>query len=132
MNIVLDTNILISSTLWDNSVAQRLLFKLINQDTFIYSSIEILKEYQNVLNRDFGYSNEEIMKIIERMLLFIKLVTPKERIQLVKDDAEDNKVIECAIESSSSYIITYDKHLLSIKEYEGIKIIRPEEAMSII
>ena len=66
------------------------------------------------------------------MILFIKIVTPKDRIQLVKDDAEDNKIIECAIESSSSYIITYDKHLLNIKEYEGIKIIKPEEAMLLI
>ena len=132
MNVVLDTNVLISSTLWNDSVSQKLLFKLIHQDILICSSVEILKEYQNVLNRDFGYSNEEIMNIINRMILFIRIVTPKERIQLVKDDAEDNKIIECAIESSSSYIITYDKHLLNIKEYEGIKIIRPEEAMSII
>ena len=132
MNVVLDTNVLISSTLWNDSVSQKLLFKLIHQDILICSSVEILKEYQNVLNRDFGYSNEEIMNIINRMILFIRIVTPKERIQLVKDDAEDNKIIECAIESSSSYIITYDKHLLNIKEYEGIKIIKPEEAMSII
>ena len=132
MNVVLDTNVLISSTLWNDSVSQKLLFKLIHQDILICSSVEILKEYQNVLNRDFGYSNEEIMNIINRMILFIRIVTPKERIQLVKDDAEDNKIIECAIESSSSYIITYDKHLLNIKEYEGIKIIKPEEAMLLI
>lgn len=129
IKVVLDTNILLSSTLWNNSEAQKLLFKLIRKNVQIYSSVEILSEYQEVLKRDFDYSDKEISYIMEKIFTFTTLIIPKKRIDVVKDDPDDNKIIECAIESSSKNIITYDKHLLNIGEYEGIKIIKPKEAM---
>ena len=78
------------------------------------------------------YSKDEAKNIIEKILLFASLIEPKQKINVVKDDPDDNKVIECAIESSSGYIITYDKHLLKIKEYKRIKILKPEEILKII
>jgi len=50
---------------------------------------------------------------------------------VIKEDPDDNKIIECAISSNSEFIITYDKHLLKVKEYKGIQIIRPETARAI-
>jgi len=41
-------------------------------------------------------------------------------------------VIECAIDSNSDFIISYNKHLLDIKEYHDIKIITPEEFLRIL
>ena len=58
------------------------------------------------------------------------MIEPKQKIDIIKDDPDDNKVIECAIESSSDYIVTYDKHLIKLKEYKRIKIIKPEEILS--
>ncbi len=42
MKVVFDTNVLISATLWNNSVSQKLLFRLINQEIPIYCSLEIV------------------------------------------------------------------------------------------
>ena len=128
MVVTFDTNVLLSATLWDGSVAQKLLFDLINQDVKIYSTTEILLEYQEVLKRDFDLSDEEVSEIMEKVLAFTTLVKPTEREKLVKDDPDDDKIIDCALESNSRYIITYDNHLLNLKEYNGIRIIRPEEA----
>ena len=128
MVVTFDTNVLLSATLWDGSVAQKLLFDLINQDVKIYSTTEILLEYQEVLKRDFDLSDEEVSEIMEKVLAFTTLVKPTERVKLVKDDPDDDKIIDCALESNSRYIITYDNHLLNLKEYNGIRIIRPEEA----
>ncbi|MCH7567976.1 MAG: putative toxin-antitoxin system toxin component, PIN family [Nanoarchaeota archaeon] len=132
MNVVFDTNVIISSTLWNNSVAQKLLFKLIQSDSKIFTSNKILIEYQKILKRDFEYSDEEIINIMEKVLSFVTLVEPAEKIDVVKDDPEDNKIIECAVESNAKHIITYDKHLLNLKEFRGIKAITPEEILGII
>ena len=132
IKIVFDTNILISSTLWDESVAQKLLFKLIEQDAVIFSSTEILEEYQKILKRDFDYSDEEVANIMEKVLQFITLVNPCIKVNVIKEDADDNKIIECALEGKADYIISYDKHLLNLKEYKKIKIVKPEEIMSLI
>ena len=45
----------------------------------------------------------------------------------MKDDPDDNKFIEAALEGKAEYIVTQDNHLLKIKEFKGIKIISPEE-----
>lgn len=131
MVVTFDTNVLLSATLWDGSVAQKLLFDLISQEIKIYSTSEILSEYQEVLRRDFDFSDEEVSKIMEKVFAFVTLVNSTMRVNIVKEDPDDNMIIECALESNSKYIITYDKHLLNIKEYQSIRIIRPEEARAI-
>ncbi|MBU3913249.1 MAG: putative toxin-antitoxin system toxin component, PIN family [Nanoarchaeota archaeon] len=127
--IVFDTNVLISSTLWDNSVAQKFLFKCIKENVQIFSSQEIIEEYKEILARDFDYKEQEIGEIFERVLQFLNLVTPSKKVDVVKEDPDDNTIIECALESKAEYIISYDKHLLKLKEFQGIKIVRPEEAL---
>ena len=129
MKVTVDTNFLISATQWDYSVAHRLLKKLILSDAEISTTQDILDETAEVLERDFEYNKDEIKNIIKKILLFTKLVEPKQKVDVIKDDPDDNKVIACAIESSSEYIITYDKHLLKLKEYKGIKIAKPEEIL---
>lgn len=131
MVVTFDTNTLLSATLWDGSVAQKLLYDLIRQNVKIYSSLEILNEYQKVLKRDFDFSDEDAAEIMEKVLAFVTLIKPKEKVKVVKDDPDDNIIIECALESNSKYIITYDPHLLKLKEYEKIQIIKPEIARAI-
>lgn len=126
MRVVLDTNVLISATLWSGSVAQKLLFKLIKTESQIFSSIDILEEYKKVLERDFVYTENEVINILEKIVSFMTLVQPREKIDIVKNDPDDNKIIECALASAATYIVTYDKHLLNLGEVRGIKIIKPE------
>ena len=132
MAVTFDTNVLLSATLWDGSVAQKLLFDLIRQGVKIYSTTEILSEYQEILKRDFDFSDTEVSEIMGKVLAFVTLVSPQTKIKAVKNDPDDDVIIECAFESESKYIITYDKHLLNLKEYKGIQIIRPEEARAIL
>src|SRR3989338_2691152 len=129
MKVTVDTNFLISATQWDYSVTHKLLNKFILSDDEIFTTQDILDETMEVLERDFEYSKNEAKNIIEKILLFAKLIEIKQKVAIIKDDPDDNKVIECAIESSSDYIVTYDRHLLKLKEYKGIKIITPEEIL---
>ena len=132
MKVTVDTNFLISATQWNYSVGHKLLNEFILSETKIFkifTTQDILDETIKVLERDFEYSKNEAKNIIEKILLFASLIEPKQKVEIIKDDPDDNKVIECAIESSSDYIITYDKHLLKLKEYKGIRIVKPEEIL---
>src|SRR3989338_5548393 len=129
MKVTVDTNFLISATQWDYSVAHKLLRKLIILDIEIFTTQNILDETAEVLERDFEYSKTESENIIEKILLFANLAGPKQKVEIIKDGPDDNKVIECAVESSSDYIVTYDGHLLKLKDYKGIKIMKPEEIL---
>ena len=127
MNVVLDTNVLISATIFDDSEAQKLLFKLIRDGSKIFISHDILNEYKKVLKRDFEYNENDIDKILETILLAVNLIETNNKIEIIKEDPDDNMIIECAVSSNSDYIITYDQHLLNLKSFEKIKIVKPEE-----
>ena len=125
--MVLDTNVLLSSTLWDKSESQKLLFRLIKSGADIFCSREILDEYERVLKRDFEYGDEEAGYIRDKILSFAKLVEPGERLEIVKNDPSDDRILECAVAASADYLITYDKHLLKLKQFRGIMVVKPEE-----
>jgi putative PIN family toxin of toxin-antitoxin system len=131
MKIVVDTNFLISATQWDYSVSHKLLEKLIRNNAEIFTTKEIIDEFGEVLKRDFLYNDDEVNSLTEKVIHFLTLVTPTKKISFVKDDPDDNKIIECALESHAEYIISYDKHLLNLKEFQGIKIVKPEEDLGI-
>ena len=131
MKVTFDANILISSTLWQNSVSRKLLNELIEKTIEIFTTEEILEEYVKVLKRDFIFSKEEIEEKLELILSFVTVINPLINIDKIRNDSTDNKILECAIESSSEYILSYDRHLLNLKEFRGIKIITPEEFFNI-
>jgi len=132
MRIVFDTNVLISASLWDNSVAHKLLIKLIKEDSELFTSVEILKEYKEAIIRDFKYSKKEVEEILSKLLNVLKITKPEVKIEEIKEDPADNKILECAISSNAEFILTYDNHLLCLKEFKGIKILKPEDFLSLI
>ncbi len=111
MEISVDTNFLVSATQWDYSVAHKLLTKLIEKNTDIFATKDVLQEFSEVLERDFQYSSEEIAKITEKVMAFITLIKTTSKIEIVKDDPDDNKILECAVDSSSQYI-NYHSHFI--------------------
>ena len=54
------------------------------------------------------------------------VVVPSQTLAIT-DDPDDNRILECAVTAGSDVIVTYDKDLLRLIEYAGIKIIRPME-----
>ena len=132
MKIVVDTNFLVSATQWDYSVSHKLLEKLIMDNAEIFTTKGILEEFAEVLKRDFLCTKEEVQNLLEKIIQFLTLVTPSKKIDVVKDDPDDNKILECAVEGKAHYIISYDNHLLKLGEYKGIKIIKPEDFLKVI
>jgi len=152
MRVVLDTNIWLSGTFWEGEA-----YKLIstiqstqksskkisgvpeNQRFSEQKKIDvvvtkkILLEIVEVLNKEAKFQkfikNRKIA--IEDLLRTItdlsKLVDSKTKLNIVKEHSSDNKFVECAIDGKAEFIISYDKHLLKLKEYKGIKILSPTE-----
>lgn len=96
----MDTNVLISGTFW-TTPSFNILNNINEGKIVLIVSPAILQEYDDVLHRD------EIMN---------KKAYSSERAQ-VKDDPDDNKFLEAAVAGKSEYIISNDKHILSLKEF---------------
>lgn len=50
------------------------------------------------------------------------LVAPDFVLDVVKDDPDDNRVLECAVAGKADYIVSGDRHLLKLKAHAGIPI----------
>ena len=132
MRIVYDTNALISATIWKSSFAYKSLHSALEKDEKIIISTEIIEEYSEVLVKDFKYTQTKAEDLIMVILYLFFLVYPKIKFDAVKDDPDDNIVLECAVEGNADYIVTMDNHLLKLKEFKGIKIITPKEFLEIL
>ncbi|NCO66731.1 MAG: putative toxin-antitoxin system toxin component, PIN family [Solirubrobacter sp.] len=47
-------------------------------------------------------------------------------------DEPDNRVLECAVAAKANIIVTGDKHLLDLKAYESIRIVRAADLLYIV
>ncbi len=135
MKITVDTNVLISATFWYGD-SFRILERVENKEIELILSHEIIKEYEEVLA--YNEIQEKIQakqltmkQTVQKIQSMATLAYPSEKINIVKDDPDDNAVLECALEGDVNYIITNDKHLLKLKEFQEIKIITPAEFLAI-
>jgi len=135
-SLVLDTNVIVSGTFW-TGICFRIL-ELIGKNKFkMVVSYSILEEYERIINSSEILDKTTLIQkarvnSLNQILQNAIVVEPKQSLDIVTDDKDDNKFIEAAIEGLASYIITQDKHLLKIKEYKGIKIITPEEFYELV
>lgn len=59
-------------------------------------------------------------------------IEPIQAIDIITDDPKDNMILECAVGGKADYIVSGDRHLLSLKEYKGIKILTAREFIELV
>lgn len=128
MIVVPDTNILVSAIFW-NGPSARLVAELIRKKHTICSSPELLGELRRVLKRDFDLTESQVEEKIAKIRAFVGLVAPQNRVKIVIQDPDDDKVLECALECGAAFVVSKDKHLLMLKSVRGIGILSPEELL---
>jgi putative PIN family toxin of toxin-antitoxin system len=128
---VLDTNVLVS-ILFKKTLAREFSQVIEKQKIEIYTSKEILKELARVMTYPkiesiFKKSGVNKRSALVSLTGILKVVEPKKRINIIKVDPSDNKILECGIEAKVKYIVSGDKHLLKLKKFKNIQIITPRE-----
>jgi len=127
IRVVLDTNVLISSIVFGGNPRRILQHAIEGRITLIISA-DIIDEFKGVLSRDkFKYPGTMIYFVVNELMSISEVVTPDETIDVIKDDPQDNRILECASAGGANIIISGDKHLLVLKEFRGIKIMNPAD-----
>lgn len=126
---VFDTNIYLSAILFGGN--PRMCLELARSGEIeLFVSRAILLEVIQKLQEKFLWSEEEIKEIIEGLIMFANIISPKEQINTIKAEPKDNRILECALEAQADYIISGDKkHLLSLKKFKGIPIISSKDLL---
>ena len=112
MRVVFDTNVFVSGIHWTGS-SEKILRIWMEGKFELVSSLPIIQEIVRVLaNFKVPLDAEDILWWESLILEKSMLVIPTEEVDVVKNDPDDNKFIEAALEAKADFIVSQDKHLL--------------------
>lgn len=131
MRVVLDTNVLISAVVFGGN-PQKVFDLALKEELILIISSFILFELRSILAKKFAYSKVRIDQVEQELKEVAVVVEPKRTIEIIKKDPADNRILECALESKAGFIVSGDKHLLSLGKFKRIKIVSPLQFLKII
>ena len=130
--VVIDTNVFVSGLTFKGK-PREVLDLVWRGDIEAFISSFILRELEQTLKKDFGWERDQIKHTIEIINSKTILVQPKNKISIIEEKDDDNRILECAIEGGVQYLISGDrKHLLPLIEYQGTKILSPAEFLKLL
>jgi putative PIN family toxin of toxin-antitoxin system len=133
---VLDTNTVVSGLLWHRAPHQLLSSKHKLKIQF-FSCQELLDELAGILNRPKFLPRLTVLGKDAGVMLsdYRSIVTPV-TIQTIPQstsrDPDDDIVLACAVASRADLIVSGDKDLLTLKQYQCIPILNSHEAMQLL
>ncbi len=68
-----------------------------------------------------------VKNVLEDYASIVEFVEPAE-ISPTSIDPDDDPVLACALAAAADLIVSGDAHLLNLKQFHGIQIVRPREA----
>jgi putative PIN family toxin of toxin-antitoxin system len=134
VKIVLDTNIIVSALNWGGK-PKAVFDTITNGFNSLFVSDDTIAEIGDALHKPkLNLTQSQINSKINIIKKYgTKIPVPLEhKINNACRDFDDNIILECAMAAKADYIITGDKDLLVLKEYNGIKIITAKEYLEIV
>ena len=140
MRIVFDTNIYLSALVFDNKPELIIIDCFDNNDFTILLSQEIFDEIKG------KFLNGRVQEIAEKASRFLTMDKIKEYIDLIEKntlvittiskihicrDTKDNMFLELVKDGKANFLISGDKDLLALKEFEGCKIMSVSEFINL-
>tara|TARA_Y100000310_G_C20394867_1_gene674603 strand:+ start:61 stop:483 length:423 start_codon:yes stop_codon:yes gene_type:complete len=131
MKAVLDTNVLVSALLSRNGSPNHIL-RQAGETYQLFISHDILKETNRVLHEPkiqniAKLTETEINQFLDSITSIATLIENPPILRVIKDDPDDNRILACAVKAKANYLVSGDKHLLSLSAYKEIEIISPGE-----
>jgi uncharacterized protein len=121
--VTADTNILVSGLLYKRGKPYDLLTMALAGEINLITSEHILDEMSDVMARKFAAIPQEIDEARLIVRDAARVVTPAVQLDVIKEDPPDNRILECAVTAGSDYIVTGDKDLLGLGQYDAIQIL---------
>jgi putative PIN family toxin of toxin-antitoxin system len=129
MNVVIDTNVFVSSFLSLQGPPKRVIDLWKTGNIILCLSRDIIAEYAEVLAR-FGLAGQpelrELLDLFARRINVIFVPSPPV-LPLIPDDPADEKFIACAVAARAEYVVSGDKHLLNLGAYGSVRVVTPSQ-----
>jgi len=122
LKVVFDTNIFISALVIPGSRAEEAYLHCLRGEFILYSSVAILTETAKKLREKFGWEENNITRFLKAITRVGNVIKTHPHLHVLVDEP-DNRILECGVAAEADIIVTGDKHLLSLKNYQNISVI---------
>ena len=122
---VLDSSVIVSAFLSGTGASAEILrlwrqdkaFQVILSDPILAEVIRVLLEH--------GVADSLVEDLVAALHLLALVTDNLYVVRRVEQDPSDDVFLAAALEGQADYIVTLDRHLLSLKQYHGVQIVHP-------
>jgi hypothetical protein len=135
---VLDANVLASAFIRPQGPSGRILQLFLEQNRFeLVLSTAILQELGRVLfyprlRKELHATDDEIRTRVAALGVLADLAEGNLQVQAVKEDPDDDKYLAAALLGRANLLVSGDHHLLDLKEYQGVRILKPRQFLDLL
>jgi len=131
LRAVLDANVLASALIRPQGPPGQIVTRFLEDHAFVLVvSAPILEELRRCLSyprvrKYMTVTDEELDLWVTALGLIADSVEGAASLSAVVADPDDNKYLVAALEGRADFVVSGDRHLLDLGEYEGVRIITP-------
>jgi putative PIN family toxin of toxin-antitoxin system len=127
VRVVLDTNVFVPGIFFTGPPHQ-ILEAWRDGKVQLLVSPPILDEYHHIgVELASHFQNIDLKPFLDLLSIHAEIVLAPTLPPIIHDDPSDDKFLEAAVAGKASYIISGDKHLVKLSEYQGIQILKPRD-----
>jgi hypothetical protein len=134
---VLDANILVSGILVPAGIPARILLAAFTGVFSCFASDVIVREVLTTVGRDrvrrrYRVDPSRISQVRSFLESSPVRVTISVTVQGVASHPEDDLILATAVSAQADYLVTGDRHLLALGQYQGVQIVTPRDFAAIL
>ena len=131
LSVTADSNIWVSAFSYGGN-PRRLIEMADAGEVRIDISQFIIDEVLRTLRDKFERSAERLQEAADQMNAIAIKFAPSRTVDVLKEDPADNRILECAAEAKSEYLVTGDTGLLKLGSFEAIPIVKVADLLEIV
>ena len=128
MKVVFDTNVVASASFWRGAPFDCLAAWAQGRCVGVVSSNLLAEYHETIEELRLDYPSRKCVEWVAALTKSAELVFPVERASGATPDPDDEMILECALAAEADFIVSGDnKHLLALRQFQGIPIVSPAE-----
>jgi len=137
LSAVLDTNVLVSGLIDAEGAPRQILDAWSEGHYTLVTSLYLVEELVHVLSypriaERLQLDDAELGAVVAGLLARAEVTPGQLHLPGVTRDAKDDAVVACAVEGQADYIVSGDRDLLALGEYQGIRVITPRQFVELL
>lgn len=135
---VLDANVFISALIRPEGPPGQILIELVEREAFaLILSAAIVEEVRRTLDdprlkRHVRLTSQEIEAWLASLQGVAELVEGRRSVIVVASDPDDDKYFAAAVEGAADVVVSGDKHVLEVKQFERIRVLTPRAFLDML